>query len=93
MVGGVIPPLEIADEAVVPLLRLVLPRAKRDRLARRMAQVAPRRRCPVWGCPAQGVVVVLVDSEAEAVLCPRHELVYIDGSAVEGQPMFATAAW
>ena len=86
-------PLDVGDDAAVPLLRLVLPRAKRDRLARRMAEVAPRRRCPVWSCTAQGLVVVLIDSEAEAVLCPRHELVHLDGRHVEGQPMFATAAW
>jgi hypothetical protein len=86
-------PLDIADDAAAPLLRLVLPRDKRDRLARRMAEVAPRRRCPVWSCTAQGLVVVLIDSEAEAVLCPRHELVHLDGRHVEGQPMFATAAW
>jgi len=91
-VAGLLP-LEVLDEAATPLLRLVLPREKRDRLARRMAGVAPRRRCPVWSCVAQGLVVVLIDSEAEAVLCPRHELVYLDGRRVEGQPMFATAAW
>jgi len=37
--------------------------------------------------------VVLVDSELEAVLCPVHQLVLLDGSPVEGQPMLATAAW
>jgi hypothetical protein len=86
-------PLESWVDDPTPMLRLVLPREKRDRLIRRMAEVAPRRRCPVWGCTVHGLVVVLVDSEAEAVLCSRHELVHLDGRAVDGQPMFATAAW
>jgi hypothetical protein len=37
--------------------------------------------------------VVLVESEAEAVLCPVHQLVLLDGTPVQGQPMLATAAW
>jgi hypothetical protein len=86
------PPNSWVDEPT-PMLRLVLPRDKRDRIIRRVAQVAPRRRCPVWGCSIHGLVVVLVDSEAEAVLCPRHALVDLAGQAVVGQPMFATAAW
>jgi hypothetical protein len=75
------------------MLHLVLPRAKRDRLTRRVAGLAPRRRCPSCGCDAQGLGVILIDSEAEAVLCPRHELVALDGRPVEGEPIFATAAW
>jgi hypothetical protein len=84
--------LETLDE-VAPMLRLVLPQAKRDRLARRMGAVAPRRRCAVWGCSSQALTAVLLESEVEAVLCPRHGLVYLDGQPVEGQPVFATAAW
>jgi len=80
------------DEAT-PMLRLVLPQDKRDRLARRMGSIAARRRCPVWGCSFQALAVVLIDSEAEAALCPRHQLVHLDGRPVEGQPMFATASW
>jgi hypothetical protein len=37
--------------------------------------------------------VLLVDSELEAILCPVHQLVQLDGSPVEGEPMLATAAW
>jgi hypothetical protein len=37
--------------------------------------------------------VVLVDAEVEALLCPTHQLVLLDGSPVEGQPLLATAAW
>jgi hypothetical protein len=37
--------------------------------------------------------VVLVDSELEALLCPVHLLVLLDGSAVQGEPLLATAAW
>jgi hypothetical protein len=37
--------------------------------------------------------VVLVDAETEAVLCPYHQLVGLDGRPVEGEPMVATASW
>jgi hypothetical protein len=37
--------------------------------------------------------VLLVESEQEAVLCPVHQLVRLDGSRVEGEPMLATAVW
>ena len=76
-----------------PAFRLVLPRDKRDRLAERAAGLRRRRGCAMRGCAAEGMPVLLVDSELEAVLCPVHELVLLDGSPVPGQPMLATAAW
>jgi hypothetical protein len=76
-----------------PPFRLVLPRDKRDRLAERAAGLRRRRGCAMRGCAAEGMPVLLVDSELEAVLCPVHELVLLDGSPVPGQPMLATAAW
>jgi hypothetical protein len=76
-----------------PAFRLVLPRDKRDRLAARAAQLNPRRGCSVAACGAESLPVLLVDSELEALLCPVHQLVQLDGSAVIGQPMLATAAW
>jgi len=72
---------------------LVLPRDKRDRLAERVAALAPRRTCSVDGCSAEGMPVLLVDAEVEAMLCPVHQLVLPDGSPVEGEPMLVTAAW
>ena len=76
-----------------PPFRLVLPRDKRDRLAERAAGLRRRRGCAVAGCGAEGMPVLLVDAELEAVLCPVHQLVLLDGSPVHGQPMLATAAW
>ncbi|MGI9149750.1 MAG: hypothetical protein ACR2IK_24915 [Chloroflexota bacterium] len=76
-----------------PAFRLVLPRDKRDRLAERAAGLTRLRACSVAGCRAEGMPVLLVDSELEAVLCPVHQLVLLDGSPVAGQPMLATAAW
>jgi hypothetical protein len=76
-----------------PPFRLVLPREKRDRLAVRAARLRRRCGCVVRGCGAEGMPVLLVDSELEAVLCPVHQLVLLDGSPVHGQPMLATAAW
>ena len=73
--------------------RLVLPRAKRDRLAELAAALRRRRRCSVSGCGAECLPVLVVESEAEAVLCPVHQLVRLDGSAIAGQPLLATAAW
>ena len=73
--------------------RLVLPRDKRDRLAERAAGLTRRRTCGVATCQAEGMPVLLVDSELEAILCPVHQLVLLDGSPVEGEPMLATAAW
>ena len=37
--------------------------------------------------------VLLVDSEQEALLCPYHQLVRLDGSPIDGEPMLATAGW
>jgi hypothetical protein len=76
-----------------PPFRLVLPRDKRDRLAERAAGLLRRRTCSSAGCSAEGMPVLLVDSELEAILCPVHQLVLLDGSPVEGEPMLATAAW
>ena len=76
-----------------PPFRLVLPRDKRDRLTSLVANLRVRRRCSASGCAAEGMPVVLVESEAEAVLCPVHQLVLLDGTPVQGQPMLATAAW
>ena len=73
--------------------RLVLPREKRDRIEQRAETLAAPRRCGVVGCAAESMAVLLVESEEEAVLCPSHQLVWPDGSSVEGQPMLATAAW
>jgi hypothetical protein len=72
---------------------LVLPRGKRDRLAERAAALVQRRTCSIAECSAEGMPVLLVDSELEAILCPVHQLVLLDGSPVEGEPMVATAAW
>jgi hypothetical protein len=76
-----------------PPFRLVLPRGKRDRLTELAAGMTRRRTCSVAGCQAEGMPVLLVDSEQEAVVCPVHSLVLLDGSPVEGEPMLATAAW
>jgi hypothetical protein len=73
--------------------RLVLPRDKRDRLAERAARLSRRRDCTVQACRHEGMPVLLVDSEQEAILCPVHQLVLLDGSPVAGEPMVATAAW
>ena len=75
-----------------PSFRLVLPREKRDRLAERAAALRLPRGCSVAGCGADGMSVLLVDAELEAILCPIHQLVLPDGSPVVGQPMLA-AAW
>jgi hypothetical protein len=79
--------------AAGPPFRLVLPRAKRDRLAVLAAALRRRRSCAVMGCGAECLPVLLVESEEEVVLCPVHQLVRLDGSAIGGQPMLATAAW
>ena len=81
------------DWSAGPSFRLVIPRAKRDRLAARAAQLHYRRACSVVGCAAESMPVLLVDSELEAVLCPVHLLVLADGSPVDGEPMLATAGW
>lgn len=76
-----------------PPFRLVLPKGKRDRLAEHAAALRRRRSCTVPTCSAEGMPVLLVDAEVEAVLCPVHQLVLLDGSQVHGEPMLATAAW
>ena len=76
-----------------PPFRLVLPRDKRDRLVGLTAALAQRRVCAVRGCGCECLPVVLVEAEREALLCPRHQLVYLDGTAIQGEPVVATAAW
>ncbi len=73
--------------------RLVLPRDKRDRLASHAALLRRRCGCSVAGCGAECLPVLLVEAEQEAVLCPVHQLVLLDGSVVCGEPMLATAVW
>jgi hypothetical protein len=58
-----------------------------------VAALEPQCSCTIAGCGLGGLAVVIVESEIEAVLCPRHELVTTDGQSVGGQPMFVTAAW
>ncbi len=81
-----------APEPLAPF-RLVVPSAKRDRLARKLASLGPRRPCGVLTCGAEGLAVVVVDSEIEAVLCPRHALVDFGGQPIPGQPIVVTSAW
>jgi hypothetical protein len=73
--------------------RLVLPRDKRDRLIERAPALSRLRECPVVECGSDCLPVLLIDSELEAVLCPVHQLVLLDGSPVAGQPMLAMAIW
>lgn len=89
------PPIRLEEDwAERPIgFRLVLLRDKRDRLARRAQALAAHRVCSVSGCGAESLPVLLVDSETEALLCPYHQLVRLDGTAVEGEPMLATAGW
>lgn len=83
----------LEDDWAAPPFRLVLPRDKRDRLAACAARLSHRRDCTVSGCSAEGLPVLLVEAELEAVLCPLHQLVLLDGSSVHGEPMLATAVW
>jgi len=83
----------LEDNWPAPPLRLVLPRDKRDRLAACAPRLRRRCVCTVPGCAAEGLPVLLVESEQEGVLCPRHQLVLLDGSAVHGEPVLATAVW
>jgi hypothetical protein len=76
-----------------PPFRLVLPRHKRDRLAVHAALLSQLRGCSVQGCRVECLPVLLVESEEEAILCPVHQLVRLDGRPVLGEPMLATAAW
>jgi len=88
------PPLRsLEDNWAAPPFRLVLPRDKRDRLTASAARLSRRCACTVAGCSAEGLPVLLVEAELEGVLCPRHQLVLLDGSAVSGEPMLATAVW
>jgi len=73
--------------------RLVLLRDKRDRLARRAQALAAHRGYSVANCSAESLPVLLVDSETEALLCPYHQLVHLDGTPIDGEPMLATAGW
>jgi hypothetical protein len=75
------------------LVRLVMPRDKRDRLTERVMALAWRSACSVVGCGAESMPVLLVESEQEALLCPVHYLVLLDGALVSGEPTLATAAW
>ena len=79
--------------SVGPPFRLVLPRDKRDRLTAHAAMLLRRRGCSVVGCGADCMPVLLVEAELEAVLCPVHQLILLDGTPVAGEPMLATAAW
>ena len=76
-----------------PPFRLVLARDKRDRLATRINAMVPPCACSARGCDERGIPVLLVESETEAVLCPRHALIGLDGEPVEGEPMLAMPAW
>lgn len=76
-----------------PSFRFVLPRAKQARLARRLATLERRRPCPVPSCGLDGLAVVLVELEADAVLCRLHELVDNTGALIPGQPTIVTSAW
>ena len=58
-----------------------------------LARLAAYRAAVVAGCMAESLPVLLVEAEQEGMLCPRHQLVLLDGSAVEGEPMLATAVW
>ena len=88
-----LPPRSLEDSWAAPPFRLVLPRQKRDRLAACAARLSRRCLCPVAGCGAEGLPVLLVEDELEGVLCPLHQLVLSDGSVVHGEPMLATAVW
>jgi len=90
-----VPPIRLEEDWAErpPGFRLVLPRDKRDRIARRAQALVAHRRCSVPSCRADSLPVLLVDSEAEALLCPYHQLVKLDGTPIEGEPMLATASW
>jgi hypothetical protein len=89
------PPIRLEEDwAERPAgFRLVLLRDKRDRLARRAQALGAHRRCSVRGCTAETLPVLLVESETEALLCPYHQLVRLDGTPVDGEPVLATAGW
>ncbi|MBV9328322.1 MAG: hypothetical protein JO352_31790 [Chloroflexi bacterium] len=83
----------LEDEWFSPSFRLVLPRDKRDRLNAHLAAVGQRRTCTVPGCGGEGLPVVLIEAEQEAMLCGVHRLVLLDGSPVEGEPLLAMSMW
>jgi len=89
------PPVRLEEDWAEPPLhfRLVLPRAKRNRLDRRAQALLPRRTCCVAGCGAESLAVLLIESETEALLCPFHELVQLDGAPVRGEPLLAVPSW
>ncbi|MDQ3811641.1 MAG: hypothetical protein M3336_15275 [Chloroflexota bacterium] len=91
----IVPPIHLEEDWAEPPLhfRLVVPRAKRNRLDQRARSLAPRARCSVRGCAAESLVVLLVESETEALLCPRHLLVQRDGLPVRGEPLLAAVGW
>jgi hypothetical protein len=82
-----------AVPAAGPELRLVLPRAKRQRLAERAGAMPRRVQCFAAGCGRDGLSMLLVDTEEEVTLCAVHHLVGRDGTPVPGQPLCVTAAW
>ncbi|GAC1324154.1 MAG: hypothetical protein NVSMB2_22160 [Chloroflexota bacterium] len=71
----------------------MLSRDKRDRLAERAAGLQTFRTCNHGGCHADGLPVLLIDSEQEAVLCPVHQVVLGDGTPVTGEPTLAAPIW
>ncbi|HEY3061419.1 MAG TPA: hypothetical protein VGL99_20820 [Chloroflexota bacterium] len=89
------PPVRLEEDWAEPPLhfRLVLPRAKRNRLDRRAQALRPRRTCCIAGCGAESLAVLLIESETEALLCPFHELVQLDGAPVQGEPLLAVPSW
>lgn len=96
--GGVsraAPPVRLEEDWAEPPIhfRLVVPRAKRDRLDRRAQALAQHPRCSVAGCTAEGLAVLLIETELEALLCPFHQLVHLDGTPVEGEPLLAVSGW
>jgi hypothetical protein len=93
LAGGARSSFEEVRAEAWPLFHLVLPRHKRDRIARRLDALRPARACSAPGCHAEGLVVLLVEAETEAVLCPFHQLVGLDGRPVEGEPLIVTAGW
>jgi hypothetical protein len=89
------PPIGLeADYAERPsAFRLVLPRAKRERLERQANHLPSQARCPIATCTAESLAVLVIESEEEARLCPYHELVRLDGTPLSGQPLLAVPNW
>jgi hypothetical protein len=91
--AAVRPRTSLEDRFASPPFRLVLPRDKRDRLTEHLAALDQWRTCSVAGCAAEGLPVLLIELEQEAVLCPVHQLVQLDGSPVTGEPLLAISTW